>query len=248
LAHSNSRTPTPNARHVLLIAGLVAGAATFASRTVPSEHAASVIGLIFLGATYWLCLRGGQPGDFGLAGGGLLEREPLDPGRLARECAQALAWSLAVSVVVFPPFVIGFAIWYQPDLPFEWSRAVSELGRGSSWGLADLVLGHLLVVALPEEAFFRGYLQSALDRRWGTPLRGLGMDIGHGLWVSSAIFALGHVATTPHPARLAVFFPSLLFGLLRARTGGIGASIVFHATCNMVAAVLAAGYGFGAPP
>ena len=41
--------------------------------------------------------------------------------------------------------------------------------------------------------------------------------------VTSVIFALGHVATLPYAARLAVFFPSLLFGLLRARTGGIGA-------------------------
>ena len=35
-------------------------------------------------------------------------------------------------------------------------------------------------------------------------------------------FALGHVATEVHPNRLAVFFPSLLFGYLRTRRGGIG--------------------------
>ena len=51
------------------------------------------------------------------------------------------------------------------------------------------------------------------------------------------------VLTEPHPARLAVFFPSLLFGWLRARTGGIGTSVIFHAMCNLFVAVLARGYG-----
>ena len=44
--------------------------------------------------------------------------------------------------------------------------------------------------------------------------------------MTSALFALGHVATEFHPNRLGVFFPSLLFGWLRARTGGIGAAVV----------------------
>jgi len=35
-----------------------------------------------------------------------------------------------------------------------------------------------------------------------------------------------------------VFFPSILFGWLRARTGGVGASIAFHALCNIYSATL----------
>jgi membrane protease YdiL (CAAX protease family) len=45
------------------------------------------------------------------------------------------------------------------------------------------------------------------------------------------------------PARLAVFFPALLFGWLRARTGGIGASVCFHAICNVYSQLLGRGYG-----
>ena len=56
-------------------------------------------------------------------------------------------------------------------------------------------------------------------------------------------FALGHLATVHSPARLAVFFPSLLFGWLRARTRGIGASCLFHAMCNVFSEVLGKGYG-----
>ena len=60
-----------------------------------------------------------------------------------------------------------------------------------------------------------------------------------GAWiVSSALFAVGHFFTEPHPERLAVFFPALVFGWLRARTGGIGAPALFHALCNVLASTL----------
>jgi membrane protease YdiL (CAAX protease family) len=101
-----------------------------------------------------------------------------------------------------------------------------------------------LVVALPEEAFFRGYLQTSLDDRWGTPWKILGARLGLSLVVTSATFALGHLAALPYLARLAVFFPSLLFGYLRTRSGGVGAPLLFHAVCNVFAAWLAAAYGF----
>jgi membrane protease YdiL (CAAX protease family) len=47
----------------------------------------------------------------------------------------------------------------------------------------------------------------------------------------------------PVITRLAVFFPALLFGWLRARTGGIGASVVFHALCNLYVLSLMRGFG-----
>jgi membrane protease YdiL (CAAX protease family) len=42
-----------------------------------------------------------------------------------------------------------------------------------------------------------------------------------------------------------VFFPALVFGWMRARTGGIGAAVLFHALCNIFSATLARGYGLG---
>jgi membrane protease YdiL (CAAX protease family) len=74
-------------------------------------------------------------------------------------------------------------------------------------------------------------------------VRVLGADLGPGWLLASAIFAAGHVLTIPHPARLAVFFPALVFGWLRQRTGGIGASVLFHASCNLFSAALGRGYG-----
>src|SRR5262249_24351134 len=108
---------------------------------------------------------------------------------------------------------------------------------------ANQILGQFVIIALPEEAFYRGYLQSRLDDVWAPRWRVLGASIGPGLLVASAVFALGHIATLRQPPRVAVFFPSLLFGWLRARTGGVGASVAFHAMCNVFSDILGRGYG-----
>jgi membrane protease YdiL (CAAX protease family) len=56
------------------------------------------------------------------------------------------------------------------------------------------------------------------------------------------LFALGHVLVDFNPQRLAVFFPALAFGWMRARTGSLAAGAVFHALCNLLADVLHASF------
>jgi hypothetical protein len=111
-----------------------------------------------------------------------------------------------------------------------------------AWDTINEVFGQLVIIALPEEAFYRGYLQSRLDEALPGRIRILGATVGPALIVTSVIFALGHFATIREPARLAVFFPSLVFGWLRARTKGIGASVAFHASCNIFSELLGKGY------
>lgn len=231
--------------HPLLWAVVVSGLAQTLSVLLPEEHAASAVGLLFLAATYFLTLSRNAPhppSHYGLSFGGLMEDQALSLGRLARDTGQALVIATLVSALVLPPFYLGFVEWYEPTSDFSFERAFS-LGSSGEGSVVDLMLGHLLVVALSEEAFFRGYLQTALDDRWqgGVSLRG--KRIGLSLLVTSAVFALGHLLTIPDLGRLAVFFPSLLFGLLRIGTGGIGASIFFHAQCNLASAFLGRGFG-----
>lgn len=108
--------------------------------------------------------------------------------------------------------------------------------RGYGWLLTFLLIQFLLI-ALPEEIFYRGYLQTRLQMRFGRfPL--FGGDIGPAVWVTSALFALGHLIAIPSAGRLAVFFPSLLFGWLRDRTGSVVAPIVLHALSNVLLALL----------
>jgi len=113
-----------------------------------------------------------------------------------------------------------------------------EFRRTFGW-IPLAILVQLLLVALPEEFFFRGYLQKRFDEGRPPP-RGVSIGpirITTTNLLVSALFALAHIVTEFHPARLAVFFPSLLFGALRDRTDGIVAPIILHAACNLMVQV-----------
>lgn len=113
----------------------------------------------------------------------------------------------------------------------------------SIWWLINLVLVQLLLVALPEEVFYRGYLQTRLDGLVGRDVKLFGVEVNlASLVLTSALFAIGHYVTIPSPHRLAVFFPSLLFGWMRRATGGVIAPTIYHAACNLLVEVAAAYY------
>jgi membrane protease YdiL (CAAX protease family) len=209
---------------------------TALSYGLPLKHSATGVGIAFLAVTYLLVLRHDEEviRHHGLSLAGLLEPVAIDRRRLAHGVLASLAWCAAICAVVLPPFFFGFrAYWHvRPQFVFHWPA--------SFW---DDVLGQMLVIALPEEAFYRGYLQTALEDAMGTRWNVLGVRLGWGCILSAALFAVGHLATETHPARLAVFFPALLFGWLRARTQGVGASALLHAIFNLFSATLARGYG-----
>lgn len=219
----------------LFVALVVSGLATAASWLLKDSIVATAVGGVFLGATWLLVLRrrDSDVQGFGLSLGGMLEVPPAPWSRTLRAALGALAWAALLGALIYPAYVTLFARWWHPH----------KLGWALPPKAWDAILGQLVVVALPEEAFFRGYLQTALDRAWGRHVEVLGAKVGPALLVSSAIFAVGHFATIPNPARFAVFVPSLLFGWLRARTGGVGAGIAFHAMCNLLSEGLARGSG-----
>lgn len=207
------------------------------SHGLPLEWAGSAVGIAFLWASYRLVAHDGDLGTirhYGLSLGGLFEPVPFDWRRAARETWIALLWALAVAAIVFPPFLVGFIGWWRPTGGFTPAPLLPVL---------EETLGQIVMVALPEEAFYRGYVQTALDDRWKPRLRFLRGYLSPGIVVSSAIFAVGHVLTEPHPNRLAVFFPALLFGWLRTRTSGIGAGVFFHAFCNLYSGYLGRSFG-----
>jgi membrane protease YdiL (CAAX protease family) len=113
---------------------------------------------------------------------------------------------------------------------------------GLGWLPMALVL-QVLLIALPEEFFYRGYLQRRLDQvRGRVGWRFGSVEITRSNLLVSACFALGHFVIGFSPLRLAVFFPSLLFGILRDRTDGIAAPIAFHVGCNLMVQLTALHY------
>ena len=186
-----------------------------------------------------------DPSHFGLALGGLLEPaqddRPAGPFGildLARTALAAIPSGLrelgaaaVVAAVLFPLYAAGYYLWSEPTKGFELQLPPDSL---------NLVVAQLVVVALPEEAFFRGYVQTALTDAEPNQLTLLGVQLAPRAWLlQSALFATIHFLVEPHPARLAVFVPGLLFGWMRAWRRGIGAASALHAGSNLYSEILA---------
>jgi membrane protease YdiL (CAAX protease family) len=204
---------------------------------LPKSWVATSVGLVFLAATWLLVWRRDDETvrRSGLSLGGLVLPGPLRVGSIAVASARALLWALGVFAAIAVPYFLAWQWWWAPKLAFSIDvRPLDAMNEA---------LGQIVVIALPEESFYRGYLQSRLDEVWAPRWRILGATLGPGWLVACVVFALGHLATVHQPARLAVFFPALAFGWLRARTGGIGAAVAFHALCNVYSEALGRGYG-----
>ncbi|MCB9717063.1 MAG: CPBP family intramembrane metalloprotease [Myxococcales bacterium] len=107
-------------------------------------------------------------------------------------------------------------------------------------GFVLAVAVEVFAVALPEEVFHRGYLMSALEERWPPRRRVLGVPLGLGAVLASLVFAVGHLVGMAEVARLATFFPALVFSWLWRRSGSLWAPALFHAAANLLMAVLIA--------
>jgi membrane protease YdiL (CAAX protease family) len=155
-----------------------------------------------------------------------LGNRPLAPYGLGWRGWGSPLFHLTVTVSVFVPYALAhllFEHWrigaaFHPQLPPDPLRVVFD---------------QVFIVALPEEFFFRGYLQTQLDQAWGKPYRLLGARVGRGMLVAAALFALCHVPFGG-PGRLVVFFPGLLYGWLRARTDTIAVPVLYHAASNLL--------------
>ncbi len=175
-----------------------------------------------------------------------------DYGLGTRDWGCELRWSLGLAAVVFPVFALLF--WGFVEVlallppPYAAWLAPYRGGFDPALRLPNdflwLVLTHFLVVALPEEFFYRGFLYARFAAGLDEARRArriLGVPIGPAFLLTAVLFAVGHL-TEPYPWRLAVFFPALAFGYLRLRTGTIVAATIFHALSNLFIAILEASF------
>jgi len=138
----------------------------------------------------------------------------------------SLKWLLIASLAVFPVFYLACWLGAIKIMGWKFNLEIPE----NFWKLA---LAQLLLAALPEELFFRGYLQARFNQILGKNWKFLSAQIGPGLFITAALFALAHFAITPAPDRLLVFFPALLFGWLREKTNSLLAPTLFHFASNI---------------
>ena len=164
--------------------------------------------------------------------------EPRGKGLLYAACAIA---------VIFPIFAVGYFAFYEIACKSDLLAHLVPRGMCSRYGglagihapaitqeLLEFMAVQLVVVALPEELFFRGFLLGLLEKRFPPKRRVLGGGVGLALVLSALAFALIHLPKDGDPRALATFFPGLLFGWLRSATGSIFASTLTHAGSNIL--------------
>jgi membrane protease YdiL (CAAX protease family) len=164
---------------------------------------------------------------------------------------------LLTMLLTWPLYTAGFFLFYSGTCPLDAPlhhmqpllHPMCHAWKG--WGTFRLVvpdgflitaLSQVILVAFPEEIFFRGYLLSRLEERWPSHFRFWGANIGWSLIVSSMLFGIGHMLVDLNPARLAVILPGFIFGYLRLRSGSVAPGAMFHALCNLFAELLHESY------
>lgn len=198
--------------------------------------AAAAIAFLYLpGAVVWR--RGEDYRDYG--------------ARLSRWKRDCL-WGLGASALVLPLFALGFFGFLSllEHIPASLAHVITPYVPAVEPALRlphrfwEHVLDQFLVVALPEEFFYRGYLQARLRDAWPGGRRLFGARLGPAFWLTAILFALGHLAIF-QVWRLSVFFPALIFGWLREKADSILPAVIFHALSNLTLFVLEASF-FGA--
>jgi uncharacterized protein len=184
-----------------------------------------------------------------------------DYGFLYEPVGRGLAMAGLAMAVIVPLFALGFWAFYEVACHHEpLSQLAPARMCGHYGGLASLHPPRLalfegqppvpntisaewcvvqwLVVGLPEELFFRGFLLKKLEARFPPRRRLLGGGVGLALVLSALAFALVHLPKEGDPRALATFFPGLLFGWMRSATGSILASTIAHGGSNILARFL----------
>ena len=243
-------TARPGLREPLLAFAMTTAVAAFfallgALIPLVRKNLSLLVAVVFFLAPLAVAKRAGRAADF----------DYRDVGLRADPVVLNLRVLGAMLLLAFPAFIIAFFPFYEhvcanlAEPLFRGFTPMCQRWLGFSHGhlrvpadFAVLSASYLIVVAIPEEVFFRGYLMERLERVWPPKLNVFGAKVGWALIISSVLFAISHIAVIPNPQRLAVFFPALLFGWMRARTGSIAPGAVFHALCNILSDVMHASF------
>lgn len=170
--------------------------------------------------------------------------------------AADVKWVLVLALITFPPYAVGHHLYLTEGHGWLVSAGLEELARfvpqrafepsfpngerlleRTGWFL-QMAATHALGVALPEETFYRGYVQPRLESKWPPGTSILGVRIGRAAVLTSLLFAVGHVLGEWNPLRMGPFFPGLLFAWLRNASGSVIGAISYHALCNILGEVL----------
>lgn len=184
------------------------------SNPIIGQALSAIVAILFLYAPIFVLWRKKRPLDF--------------TDRGWPQYRKSFLVFLVTSVIVFPPFLVGAHLWQLFVMGYK------HFYFAGFPNALQVMAFQLLLVALPEEFYFRGYFQSALnlvfERRWNV----LGVKLGPAWIITAVVFAICHSIVFYQWWHFSIFFPALVFGYLRERMGTITAPILFHAASNIM--------------
>jgi membrane protease YdiL (CAAX protease family) len=155
-----------------------------------------------------------------------LTRRPYEDYGLTWRNPGSLGFHLRVCAVVFGLYSLGHYLFGRLYLGLDFEPTLApELPRR--------VLEQFLVIGLCEEFFFRGYLQTQVNRTFERRRRFLGASYGAGLVLAAVLFGLCHVVHGDL-SRFRTFFFGLFAGWLRERTDSIAVPAAYHGFSNLL--------------
>jgi len=143
-----------------------------------------------------------------------------------------------ICVIVFSALFVGLWLLKSRGLGLP-LRPVSPQGQGwVSW-----LLYQFMYVAVAEEVFFRGYVQTNILR-----LTNASKSVQCRLWkwisiaLSAACFSVAHIIVRGNVLLVLTFLPGLILGWLFIRTRSLLAPILFHGLANACYCLMAAAF------
>lgn len=119
-----------------------------------------------------------------------------------------------IIAIFFPAYFLLYIKYYNLNF---------KLAFPPSWPLE--IISQIFVVAMPEEIFYRGFLQNALLKRF---------SIYKSILITNVFFALSHLFIEINIMRILTFFPGLVFSWLAYKNKSLLSAILFHALCNLL--------------
>jgi len=140
---------------------------------------------------------------------------------------------LAVAAGLVPLVLLGAWVWFSLLGTQTFEPSFAQFSKLES-SIPELLMTQILLVAMPEEFFYRGYLMSTLRDAFGRQFSWTQRKVDIVVLVlTSLLFAVAHTLSGDF-GRLNTFFPGLLFGFLRLKSEGILGCILLHAACNIM--------------
>lgn len=138
-------------------------------------------------------------------------------------------WISVITVLLYPLLFFGYWVWYK-------GNSFGIPGSNRIFGAVSKGLTGVLIAAIPEEFFFRGYLQEHVFKKYDFKIIKI---LSMKNILTSVFFGAVHAIAFLDITKATTFFPSLLFGLMAEKSKGrIFYSVLFHVVANILAYLL----------